>query len=112
MLDLLDGPFVDFELEIDAGRVDDPITYRAALLLGGYRVRGVDFNPVERKRFYKVQIPQGWHQNVIDPNLSASDPNQNRHVSHAGFQPTDLNDFFHKVCGLWHIEVPEEGGLF
>ena len=77
-LDLVDGPFVDFVVHVTAGDVAQPEIYRASLVLAGERVRGIDFSPIERRKFYRVHIPKGWHENVIDPNLAISDRDRNR----------------------------------
>jgi hypothetical protein len=110
-LDLVDGPFVDFVLSVAAGDLKDPTTYRAALILAGERVRGVDFNETARSRFYRPYIVRGWHQNVIDPNLPSSDRNQNRHIPLEDFDAIDLDDFFRKLCQLWHIDLEFEQKL-
>lgn len=102
-LDLKDGPLVNLRWTITAGRYDQPETYRAALLLDEQRIRGVDYSELAVKRFYKVEVPGGWHQNVIDPNLPSRDIN--RHVALPEFEVTDLADFLGKVAGLWHIEL-------
>jgi len=39
-LDVVEGSFVDFRLMVSAGRLSDPGTYRAALLLDGIGIRG------------------------------------------------------------------------
>lgn len=110
-LDLVDGPFVDFVLHVSAGNLKDPTTYRAGLVLEGERVRGVDFNEIERSRFYKAYLPKGWHQNVIDPNLPWNDLNRNRHLLLDSFAPSDLDDFLRKLCRLWHIDLDLEEEL-
>lgn len=102
-LDLKDGPLVNLRLTITAGRYDEPETYRAALLLDEQRIRGVDHSDIELKRFYKMVVPKGWHQNVIDPNLPTRE--LNRHEPLPDFEVCDLADFFGKVAGLWQIEV-------
>lgn len=111
LLDLIDGPFVDFVLYANAGKLDDPRTYRAALILDGDCVRRVDFSLIERKRRYRTHIQKGWHQNLIDPTLPTTNEKQNRHVPLQDFDPSDLDEFLRKVCKLWHIELYEEGGL-
>jgi hypothetical protein len=102
-LDLKDGSLLNLRLSIHAGRYDEPETYRAALVLDGQRIRGVDHSEIEVKQFYKTVIPKGWHENVIDPNLPTRDIN--RHLALSGFLVTDLTDFLGKVGGLWHIEL-------
>ena len=111
LLDLIDGPFVDFVLYIAAGEIKDPTTYRAALVLDGERVRGVDFCEIERSRFYRPYLVKGWHQNVIDPNLLSDDLNRNRHLPLENFDPLDLEDFLRNLCQLWHIDLAFEEKL-
>jgi hypothetical protein len=48
---------------------------------------------------------------MIDPSLSTTDKNQNRHVPLENFEPIDLEDFLGKICQLWHIDLVREGGL-
>jgi hypothetical protein len=91
------------ELIIRAGRIDDPTTYHAALLIDRQRIRGIDFQAVRKRRFYKEEIPAGWHQNVIDPNSG-----ENRHESCPTMEAlSDLRDFISKVAALWNITLPE-----
>ena len=108
-LDLLEGGLVTMRLAINAARSKEPQTYRAALLLDEERIRGVDHRELAQKKFYKITIPAGWHQNLIDPNLTGDD--SNRHVPLADFQPTDLTDFLHKVTALWQIDLRPESKL-
>ena len=93
----------NLRLCVHAGRYDEPETYRAALVLDGQRIRGVDYSEIEVKQFYKTVVPKGWHENVIDPNLSTRDIN--RHQALSDFQVSDLTDFLGKVGRLWHIEL-------
>jgi len=102
-LDLMDGPLMNLRLSITAGHFDVPATYRAALVLEDQRIRGIDHSYVEHRRFYKMVIPKGWHQNVIDPNQPTRDSNQ--HLPLPSFEPTDLKDFLSKIAVLWHIEL-------
>jgi hypothetical protein len=111
LLDMVDGPFVDFILHASAGNLTDPTTYRAALVLEGERVRGVDYNNIERSKFYRGYIAKGWHENIIDPNLASTDLNRNRHLAIENFAPTDLTDFLRKLCHLWHIDLAFEEDL-
>lgn len=104
-LDLKEGPLVNLRLSIHAGRHDELETYRAALVLDGQRIRGVDHSEIEIKQFYKIVVPKGWHENVIDPNLPTRDINRNRHLALPNFRVTDLADFLGKVAELWHIEL-------
>lgn len=103
-LDLKDGLLLNLRLSIHAGRYDEPETYRAALVLDGQRVRGVDHSWIEAKQFYKTKVPKGWHENVIDPNLPTRDIN--RHLALPNFVVSDLVDFLGKVAELWQIELP------
>lgn len=91
---------------------DNPESYEAALLLANERVRGVGWDATGKRRLYKVVIPKGWHQNVIDPNLSRNHDDFNRHLPLEDFETTDLADFFLKAAALWHIELPNQKGLF
>jgi hypothetical protein len=104
-------PFAGFVLYLVASDVKDVTTYRAALILEGDRVRGVDYSSIRRRRFCKAYIEKGWHENLIDPNLPTADIKQNRHQPLPDFQPTDLNDFLRKVCRMWQIELVFEEGL-
>lgn len=102
-LDLKEGSLLNLRLSIHAGRFDEPETYRAALVLDGQRIRGVDYSEIAVKEYYKTVVPKGWHENVIDPNLPTRDIN--RHLALPGFRVTDLADFLGKVSRLWHIEL-------
>lgn len=106
----LDNPHIVLRFRASAGRSDKPTSYKAVLVLDDQRIRGVDFFEMEVRRRFRVHIPLGWHQNVVDPNLPASDPDQNRHIAILDFNPSDFADFVRKVCGLWNIELktPEE----
>lgn len=99
------------KLSITAGRKGLPSTYRAAFLLNGVRVRGVDFDEQRRSKFYKSHIPKGWHQNIIDPNLSPDDPKGNRHEALKDWAISDFDEFIRKVCTLWNIETGMEARL-
>ncbi len=106
-----ESAFIPMKLSITAGRKGLPSTYRAAFLLNGVRVRGVDFDEQGRKKFYKYHIPKGWHQNIIDPNLSPDDPKGNRHEALKDWAISDFDEFIRKVCTLWHIETGMEARL-
>lgn len=110
-LDLIDGPLVGLRLHVNCHDSSNPSSYRAALVLEGERVRGVDFSLTARKKFYKEFIPRGWHENVIDPNLPTSDPNRNRHLPLPDFAPVDLRDFVRLLAERWHIELNFEQTL-
>lgn len=110
-LELVGGPLVNCRLIVTAPRTAEPRTYTAALVLEGERIRGVDFSPVRKRRFFKETVSKGWHENVRDPNLPTADAGRNRHVGLRDFEVTDLQDFVQKVGKLWHIELGEEGVL-
>jgi len=103
--------FVPMCIKVSAGLIDDPTTFEAAFILDNVRVRGVGYSPISKKRFYRVTLRKGWHQNIIDPNIPSEDPNQNRHDALADWSVTDLEDFFLKVCELWNIDSGLERGL-
>ena len=113
MLDLVDGPaLIDLRFHVHAPVFDAPDTFEAALILANERVRGIGWHATGKKRFYGKQvIPRGWHQNVIDPNLTPGHKEQNRHLPLDGFNPTDLADFFAKAAALWQIEIHFEESL-
>jgi hypothetical protein len=102
---LLSSPEVTIariELIITAPVISNPHTFHAALLVDLVRIRGVDYNPIARKRWYKERIPEGWHQNIDYPNH----PKDNRHDPLDLGVITDLADFARKICSLWNIELP------
>lgn len=107
-LDLIDGPLVGLRLIVHCHNHTDPTSYRAALVLEGERIRGVDSSLVARRKFYKEHIPQGWHENLIDPNLPTNDPARNRHLALKHFSPTDLQDFLRLLSERWHIQLDFE----
>ncbi len=107
-LDLIDGPLVGLRLIINSHSHTDPLCYRAALVLEGERIRGVDYSLIARRKFYREYIPQGWHENVLDPNLPTNDPNRNRHLRLNNFSPTDLQDFQRLLAERWHIQLDFE----
>lgn len=110
--ELLDGPFCDLRYLGKAGRVDRPESYDASLLLDQQRVRGIGFNPVGRENFrQRRSIPQGWHQNVCDPNVPTDHPDWNWHQPLADFAPADFRDFVRRAARLWSIDLGEEGEL-
>jgi hypothetical protein len=108
-LDLADGPLLDLALHVRAGIVDAPTTYEAVLILDGQRVRGVGYTLIEQTRWYRIRIPKGWHQNIIDPNLQGD--GGNRHEELPGFAPADLDGFFLLTIQLWNISIPRGGQL-
>lgn len=97
---------LDLRLVVQAGRFDNPETYTAALVLDGQRIRGIDYSPVRRHRFFKTKVPRGWHENLMDPNAEGDD--RNRHVPLPGLDPTDLRDFMLKVAQRWSIDIGED----
>lgn len=89
-------------------------SYSAAFILNNRRVRGIDFCPIERKKRYVTLIPQGWHENIIDPTYPGKDLMKgNRHVPlPKDFTASDLY-IFHKACsGKWNIKLENGNELF
>ena len=110
-LDLIDGPFVDLKLIVSATNAFEPETYSAGLILEGALVRGIDYAPIARRKRFKLRIPQGWYENVEDPNLPRGHDDQNRHREMPNFAPTDLADFLRRVTRHWNIETSTEPTL-
>lgn len=100
---LKDGQYLDIRFVVHCSEPARPHTYESGFLLAGPRVRGIGYSPIERKKKYKVHIPKGWHENVIDPNLSGDDAN--RHEALPDFSPTDLRDFTEKSAARWNIDL-------
>jgi hypothetical protein len=95
---LIDGGFLDMRYLGKAARIDEPATYDAAFLIANHRVRGVGYCAIARNNFrFKKRIPQGWHQNVCDPNLPTHDERQNIHQLLDGFDPKDYRDFINQT---------------
>jgi hypothetical protein len=112
---LVDGPFVDMRYLGKAPELDNPDTYDASFLLANQRVRGVGYNPIDRRNFrFKRRIPKGWHLNVCDPNLPTNDPEQNIHDPLEDFSTTDFRDFINQTAKIWKIDLgwEWEGELF
>jgi len=104
-----DGRADRIRLTINVGSLETPSSYRAALLLEDTRIRGVDYHAVSRTRFYKEDIPKGWHEDVIDPNFDSSEPRKyHRRLPIPDFEPSDAEDFLRKVAVLWNIQLPEK----
>jgi hypothetical protein len=112
LLDLVDGPLVDLKLQVRGPVFDNPETYEGVLLLSAQRIRGIGWNPISRRRFYKERIPKGWHENLIDPNRDFNDPEYNRHLPLPEFNVVDLTDFFMKAARYWNIELNLEEELW
>lgn len=103
-------PSMDYSV---GGNPQVPDSFHAALLLEKRRVRGIDFSPIEKKKFYKTCIPEGWHENVIDWKKPTNDENHNKHVSLPGFGDmfADLRGFHHACARRWNIELETEDTL-
>jgi hypothetical protein len=110
-LELVGGTLVNLKVKVTAGVLNDPTTFGAALILDNTRIRGVDYCAVERRRYFKVAIPKGWHHNLIDPNLPSSDPDSNRHEGLSDFQVDDLHGFVRSISKLWNIDFGYEETL-
>lgn len=108
-LDMEEGPLLNLRFHVRAGVVNDPMSYVAAIFLDTERIRGVDYARIEQKRWFKISIPQGWHQNLVDPNVDGRDGN--RHEALTDFNPTDLDGFFFLTARLWRISIPRGGQL-
>lgn len=109
-LDLMDdGPFSDPRYLGNTHDVAWPEGYKASLLLGGQKVRGVDFHAVGQRRWFKQRIPAGWHQDFRDPNLPTTD--DQRWEGLPDFAPTDFKDFIGKTAELWNIDLGWEESM-
>ncbi len=106
---LKDGQYLDMRFVVNCSDPARTDTYESAFLLAGPRVRGIGYSPIERKKKYKVHIPKGWHENVIDPNISGDDGN--RHVALPDFFPSDLRGFTRKSAERWRIDLEFHGDL-
>lgn len=95
-------------LIVRAGRIDDPHSFAAALLLEDTRIRGIDYHAVARSRFYKETIPKGWHEDIIDPNRETGEKGQHERKAMPDFAPMDFVDFRRLVCAHWNIVLPPE----
>ena len=91
---------------LNAGRLNDPTTFRSSLLINNVRVRGIDFHEFAQRRHYKEVSPAGWHQDIIDPNQGhrRKDPIVIGTV-------TGVRDFVLRAAREWNIEVESEEGL-
>lgn len=103
----MDNPHFDLRFKASASDPQDPETYHAILILDDERIRGVDFQKLGKKRWYKTQIPDGWHQNILNPNLPKSHPDYNRHDAIPDFDPKDFDDFVRNVTALWNIVLKQ-----
>jgi hypothetical protein len=91
---------------INAGRLNDTSTFRSALLINNISVRGIDFHPLSRRRYYKEDIPSGWHQDLISPR----EP-EHRRVEFEMGHLTEIHDFVLRVAAEWNIEIEREEAL-
>jgi hypothetical protein len=111
-VELLDGPFTDLIFRGKAGDRSDPETYDSNLFLDQERIRGIGFNPVGTKNLRKkLRIPEGWHENLVNPNLPTNHPAYNVHEALPDFEPTEFADFTRKAAERWNIDLHWEGGL-
>jgi len=111
-LDLVDdGPFSDPRYLGGTHDVASPETYKANLLLGSQKVRGVDYHATGQRRWFNQRIPAGWHQDIRDPNLPTTDDNHHRRVPLNNFTPTDFKDFVGKTAALWNIDLAWEESM-
>lgn len=90
----------------------EPNTYEGNFFIDQERVRGIGHNYVGRRNFRaKKRIPEGWHQNIVDPTKPTTHDAYNRHDPLPDFQPTDFEDFTRKIAAMWTIDLEWEGGL-
>jgi hypothetical protein len=106
---LKDGQYLAMRFVVHCSDAARPHSYESGFLLAGPRVRGIGYSPIERKKKYKVHIPKGWHENILDPNLVGDDAN--RHEALPDFSPTDLKDFTKKSAARWNIDLEFHEGL-
>ena len=89
-------------LSIQVMDVRDPETFHAAFMVDNKRVRGIDFEKIAIKRCYKIVVPAGWHQNIIDPTDLSWDGNRHEAIDMGDIKT--LAGFARKVCEAWNIE--------
>ena len=101
-----DGRDDRLRLVVRAGLLENPQSYQSSLLLEDQKIRGIDYHPIERRRFYREVSPKGWHEDRIDPNLAKDEKGQHERVSLPDFSPIDPVDFLRKSCQRWNIDLP------
>ncbi len=99
-LELVEGGLYPLKLVIYGCIYDEPKTYKASLILESRRIRGIDFEAASRSYIYKIHIPAGWHENIIDPNLPDRDGNRHEPLD---IDPQDLMDFQKIIARRWNI---------
>lgn len=107
-LERLDGRTDRIRLIVRVGRVDRPLSYAAALLLEDEKIRGIDYHLIGRSRLYKQVIPKGWHEDVVNPNLDASEKGAHARIALPEWNPTDVAHFLRMVCRHWSIVLPAQ----
>ncbi|HEX3857282.1 MAG TPA: hypothetical protein VHY30_08310 [Verrucomicrobiae bacterium] len=106
-LELENSRAVIIEWVLKASQVNVVTSYHASLLIDSQRIRGVDYCPIERKKFFKTHIPKGWHENVLDPNTG-----EDRHEPLDIGTISDFEDFCGKVAKRWNIDYQKGETLF
>lgn len=106
-LEIENSRAVIIEWVLKASQITVVTSYHASLLIDSQRIRGIDYSPIERKKFFKIQIPKGWHENVLDPNTG-----EDRHEALDIGIISDFEDFCGKVAKRWNIDYQKEGTLF
>ena len=110
-IEMIDEERIPMVLQAYTTDRTDPASFHAVFIVHGQRLRGVDFDPVGRRKGYKVRIPKGWHQNVCDPNLPSRNDMDNEHQALEDFEPSDFLDFLRRVARMWNIDLWEQEQL-
>lgn len=102
-LELENNRAVIVEWVLKAPHINIVTSYHAALLIDSQRIRGIDYQDIERKKYFKIVIPKGWHENVFDPNTG-----EDRHEPLNIGEINDFEDFCKKVAKRWNIDYQTE----
>ncbi len=106
LLEREDGKDDRLRLVARAGSLAQPLTYKSSLLLEDQKIRGIDHHAVGRSYKYRVVIPKGWHEDVIDPNREPDEKGYHERIPLTDFDPSEFIDFVRKVCRKWSIDLP------
>lgn len=105
-LEIENNRAVIIEWVLRACHTNDVTSYHASLLIDSQRIRGIDYCPNEKKKYFKILIPKGWHENVFDPNTG-----EDRHEPFDIGTLSDFEDFCGRVAKRWNIDYQKEGTL-